>query len=100
MRRGEQAVEGAIEDAGTNEVSKLRKNLRMLYGVAGVSPMLGLLGTVWGMIKAFQVASVGGLGRAENPRLRHEDQEGPAPAFHDDPSCGGGLDRRRSCRPR
>ena len=66
MRRGEQAVEGAIEDAGTNEVSKLRKNLRMLYGVAGVSPMLGLLGTVWGMIMAFLVASVGGLGRAEN----------------------------------
>jgi biopolymer transport protein ExbB len=29
----------------------------MLYGVAAVAPMLGLLGTVWGMIEAFQVAS-------------------------------------------
>lgn len=66
MHGGEQAVERAIEDAGANEVSKLRKNLRMLYGVSGVSPMLGLLGTVWGMIQAFQVASAGGLGRAEN----------------------------------
>ena len=66
MHGGEQAVEQAIEDAGANEVSKLRKHLRMLYGVSGVSPMLGLLGTVWGMIQAFQVASAGGLGRAEN----------------------------------
>jgi len=65
MHGGEQAVEHAIEDAGANEVSKLRKHLRMLYGVSGVAPMLGLLGTVWGMIQAFQVASAGGLGRAE-----------------------------------
>jgi len=37
----------------------------MLYGVATVAPMLGLLGTVWGMIEAFQVASHQGLGQAE-----------------------------------
>ena len=65
MPKGDEAVERAIEDAGANEVSKLRRNLRMLYGVAAVSPMLGLLGTVWGMIQAFQVASKAGLGRAE-----------------------------------
>lgn len=65
LHRDEQSVEQAIEDAGANEVAKLRRNLRMLYGVAAVSPMLGLLGTVWGMIQAFQVASVKGLGRAE-----------------------------------
>jgi len=57
LRRGEEAVEHAVEDAGSNEISKLRRNLRMLYGVAAVAPMLGLLGTVWGMIDAFQVAS-------------------------------------------
>ena len=57
MHRSEEAVERAIEDAGANEVSKLRRNLRMLYSIAVVSPMLGLLGTVWGMILAFQVAS-------------------------------------------
>ncbi len=62
LHRGEQAVEDAIEDAGANEVSKLRRNLRMLYGIAAVAPMLGLLGTVWGMIQAFQVASQQGLG--------------------------------------
>jgi biopolymer transport protein ExbB len=57
LHRSEEAVEQAIEDAGSNEVSKLRRNLRMLYGIAAVAPMLGLLGTVWGMIEAFQVAS-------------------------------------------
>lgn len=65
LHRGEEAVEAAIEDAGANEVSKLRRNLRLLYGVSAVAPMLGLLGTVWGMIGAFQVASVMGTGRAD-----------------------------------
>ena len=65
MPKGDEAVERAIEDTGGNEVAKLRRNLRMLYAVAAVSPMLGLLGTVWGMIQAFQVASKAGLGRAE-----------------------------------
>lgn len=64
LHRDEQSVEQAIEDAGANEVAKLRRHLRMLYGVASVSPMLGLLGTVWGMILAFQVASQQGLGKA------------------------------------
>jgi biopolymer transport protein ExbB len=57
LHRSEEAVERAIEDAGASEVSRLRRNLRMLYAVAAVAPMLGLLGTVWGMILAFQVAS-------------------------------------------
>ncbi|MCD6304119.1 MAG: MotA/TolQ/ExbB proton channel family protein [Planctomycetes bacterium] len=57
FHRSEQEVEKAIEDAGANEVAKLRHNLGMLQAVAAVAPMLGLLGTVWGMIEAFQVAS-------------------------------------------
>jgi len=65
LHKDEESVEQAIEDAGANEVAKLRRNLRMLYGVAAVAPMLGLLGTVWGMIEAFQVASVVGLGQAQ-----------------------------------
>ncbi|KKL18856.1 hypothetical protein LCGC14_2471320, partial [marine sediment metagenome] len=66
LHRPEESVEQAIEDAGANEVAKLRRNLRVLFGVSAVSPMLGLLGTVWGMIQAFQVASLKGLGRAES----------------------------------
>ena len=65
LHKDEESVEQAIEDAGANEVAKLRRNLRMLYGIAAVTPMLGLLGTVWGMIDAFQVASVVGLGQAQ-----------------------------------
>jgi len=64
LPQGEEAVEQAVEDAGANEVSKLRRNLRMLYGVSAVTPMLGLLGTVWGMIEAFQVVEAVGVGRA------------------------------------
>ena len=65
LPNGEEAVEQGIEDAGANEVFKLRKNLRFLYGIASIAPMLGLLGTVWGMIEAFQVASTMGLGKAD-----------------------------------
>jgi biopolymer transport protein ExbB len=65
LPQGEEAVEQAIEDAGANEVGKLRKNLRALYSIATISPLLGLLGTVWGMIVSFQVASHKGLGKAE-----------------------------------
>ena len=63
--RGEETVERVIEDAGAAEVTKLTSHLRMLYAVAAVAPMLGLLGTVWGMISAFQVAAAKGLGRPE-----------------------------------
>ena len=66
MHKGEEAVESAIEDAGALEIDKLRRNMHMLYGLSTVTPMLGLLGTVWGMIEAFQVASIAGLGKAES----------------------------------
>ena len=65
LHKPEEAVERAIEDAGGIEVLRLRRFLRLLYGVSAVTPMIGLLGTVWGMIKAFQVAAVAGLGKAE-----------------------------------
>jgi biopolymer transport protein ExbB len=43
----------AVEDAGMREVRLLSANLRPLLVVAVLSPLLGLLGTVWGMILAF-----------------------------------------------
>ncbi len=46
-------VEQAILDAGERASNELRRYLRLLNGVATVSPLLGLLGTVVGMIKAF-----------------------------------------------
>ena len=64
LHKPQETVERAIEDAGGIEVLRLRRFLRLLYGVSAVTPMIGLLGTVWGMIKAFQIAAVAGLGKA------------------------------------
>ena len=66
LPRGVESIEQGIEDAGANEVAKLRRNLRMLYGVSAVAPMLGLLGTVWGLIEAFRQAEQKGFGQPEH----------------------------------
>lgn len=47
-------LEQAIIDGGERQVSQLRKHLRIINGVATVAPLIGLLGTVIGMIQAFQ----------------------------------------------
>ncbi len=51
--RGRVQIREAIEDAGVHEVPRLEKNLVVLATIAHVSPLLGLLGTVVGMIRAF-----------------------------------------------
>lgn len=48
-------IKEAIEDAGIHEVPLLEKNLGVLATIAHIAPLLGLLGTVVGMLKAFQV---------------------------------------------
>ncbi|MEM9346113.1 MAG: MotA/TolQ/ExbB proton channel family protein [Planctomycetota bacterium] len=61
---GPEAVEKAIEDAGSKEADKMKRSLRPLSVIAAVSPLLGLLGTVYGMIDAFQkTASSGGTAK-------------------------------------
>jgi len=59
-------IERAIEAAGSHEATLLQANLRGLGVLANLTPMLGLLGTVLGMIKAFNVISESGSG---NPGL-------------------------------
>lgn len=59
-------IERAIEAAGSHEATLLQANLRGLGVLANLTPMLGLLGTVLGMIKAFNVISESGTG---NPGL-------------------------------
>ena len=46
-------IEGAIENLGKLEVSKLEKNISILGIVAGIAPMLGFVGTILGVIKIF-----------------------------------------------
>lgn len=48
-------IKEAIEDAGLHEVPRLEKNLGVLATIAHIAPLLGLLGTVTGMVRAFQV---------------------------------------------
>lgn len=59
-------VEQAIIDAGERVTNDLRKYLRVLNGVSTISPLLGLLGTVVGMIHAFnEIATADAMGRTE-----------------------------------
>ncbi|PWG80516.1 MotA/TolQ/ExbB proton channel family protein [Pararcticibacter amylolyticus] len=46
-------IEGAIENVGKLEVSKLEKNISILGIVAGIAPMLGFVGTISGVIRIF-----------------------------------------------
>ncbi len=48
-------IREAIEDAGLHEIPRLEKNVGLLATVAHIAPLLGLLGTVTGMVKAFQI---------------------------------------------
>lgn len=57
---GPEAVEKAIEDVGSREADKMKRSLRPLSVIAAVSPLLGLLGTVYGMIDAFQKTATSG----------------------------------------
>lgn len=53
-------INGAIENTGKLEIYKLEKGLPTLATVAGGAPMIGFLGTVMGMIRAFvDMASAG-----------------------------------------
>ena len=57
---GYEAVSQAIEDAGSREADRMKRSLRPLSAIAAVAPLLGLLGTVYGMISAFQRTSSSG----------------------------------------
>jgi len=52
----------AIEDAGRHVVHDLERFLNTLGTIAGISPLLGLLGTVTGMIRTFKAITVAGVG--------------------------------------
>lgn len=46
-------IEGAIENIGKLEVSKLEKNISILGIIAGIAPMFGFVGTISGVIRIF-----------------------------------------------
>ncbi len=59
-----QAVKEGIEDAGRHEVHELERYLNALATIAAITPLLGLLGTVVGMIEVFTAIRAAGVGDA------------------------------------
>lgn len=60
QKRGRQEVIRSIEDAGALEVAKLEKGILILQTVSKIAPLIGLFGTVTGMISAFKAMGMGG----------------------------------------
>ncbi len=58
-------IKEAIEEASTEQVTSYMKPIDYLSIIGATSPMLGLLGTVSGMIKAFQTIGSQGMGKPE-----------------------------------
>jgi len=63
VKRG--VMKEILEEIGRQEVAHLERFIGVLALIAAISPLLGLLGTVIGMIEVFQVISVEGVGKAD-----------------------------------
>ena len=59
-------IRRSIEEAGRHVVHELEKYLNALGTIAAITPLLGLLGTVIGMIKVFAAITAVGVG---NPQI-------------------------------
>ena len=57
-----EVLKEAIEDAGRHVVHELERYLNPLGTIAAITPLLGLLGTVSGMIRAFTAITAQGVG--------------------------------------
>ncbi len=57
-RLGMEVIERNLDRKISSETTKLEKNLGLLATAASVSPFLGLLGTVWGLLVSFQEMTV------------------------------------------
>lgn len=59
-------VEQAVIDSGERVTYELRRYLRLFNGISSVTPLMGLLGTVLGMISAFNaITGANAMGKAE-----------------------------------
>jgi biopolymer transport protein ExbB len=67
LARGESrsSLRERVEEIGRREAMELERWIWIVATVASVGPLLGLLGTVSGMIQTFQTVQGGGMGRME-----------------------------------
>ncbi len=65
LRHSREVMKEAVEETGRHVVHELERHLNTLGTIAAISPLLGLLGTVVGMIKVFDVITTQGVGNAE-----------------------------------
>ncbi|WP_243746028.1 MotA/TolQ/ExbB proton channel family protein [Tahibacter aquaticus] len=63
--RPREIIKERIEDAGRHVVHRLERYLNTLGTIALISPLLGLLGTVIGLIRMFLAVMVHGIGNAQ-----------------------------------
>ncbi|MEO1879032.1 MAG: MotA/TolQ/ExbB proton channel family protein [Methylococcales bacterium] len=61
-RHGREMMKTSIEEAGRQVVHELERFLNTLGTIASITPLLGLLGTVVGMIKVFAAIMIHGVG--------------------------------------
>ncbi len=64
-RESRDFIRQLVRDAGRQEVPGLERYLGVLGTIASITPLLGLLGTVLGMIQVFAVISAQGVGQAD-----------------------------------
>ncbi len=62
MHHSREVMKESIEESGRHVVHEMEKHLNMLGTVAAITPLLGLLGTVVGMIKVFAAITEQGVG--------------------------------------
>ncbi|ENV37294.1 MotA/TolQ/ExbB proton channel family protein [Acinetobacter venetianus] len=62
--QGEQFARAQMEAAASQEITHLEKNINFLGTLSAIAPLLGLLGTVLGIIESFLVIDVGSAGNA------------------------------------
>ncbi|MCD8524119.1 MAG: MotA/TolQ/ExbB proton channel family protein [Saccharospirillaceae bacterium] len=63
-RHGRQIMKESIEEVASHEIHEMERNLNALGTIAAVAPLMGLLGTVFGMIQVFSEIMTQGTGQA------------------------------------